>query len=117
MWPMARFAYPLALAAFLVVAAVWYFVLRSPVEVAAPSDPDVTIECAPSTNMLEEGCRVWGDQVLLLGAPSTTFELEDVVRIRLERAPFSGPCRAEYFLGRYPDEVTWTERVDCLSSD
>jgi hypothetical protein len=112
-----RLAYPVAIAVLLVALGVWYFVFRPTVEVAATERADVTIVCAPSASMAEDDCRAWGDSVLAMGAPSTTFELEDVVRVKFERAPFSGSCRAEYFLGRYPDDVVWTEDVDCPTFD
>lgn len=114
---MTRLAYPIAIAILLVALAVFYFAFRPSVEVLSSVDPDVTIECAPSASLPEPECRAWGDAIIGEGAPSTTFEMEDIVRVRMERAPFSGACRAEYFLGRYPDEVVWTETVDCPSAD
>jgi len=72
------------------------------------------VECSGWTGVTD-GCAAWGDRVLAAGAPTTTFEFEDVVRVRLDR-PMLGiasTCVAEYFLGRYPDDVAWTEEVDC----
>jgi len=117
MTPMHRLVYWIAVALLVGAAAAWYFLFRPTVEVASALDPDVTIVCAPSASLPEAECLAWGDEVLAAGAPSTTFELEDVVRIKFERNPFSGPCRAEYFLGRYPDEVAWTEEVDCPTAN
>lgn len=113
MAPMQRYLYWIAIAVLLGAAGVWYFAFRPTVEVASTVHPDVAIVCAPSASLPEEECRAWGDEVLAMGAPSTTFELEDVIRVKFERNPFQGACRAEYFLGRYPDEVVWTEEVDC----
>lgn len=75
---------------------------------AAPA----AIECDASTGV-SDGCADWGRDVLARGAPSRTFELEDVVRIRLVRAPFADDCTVEYYLGRYPDEVAWSEEIAC----
>ena len=60
-------------------------------------------------------CGAWGDEILAGGSPTTTFEAEDVVRLRLDRAllGFGDTCRAEWFLGRYPDDVAWSEDVAC----
>jgi hypothetical protein len=76
-------------------------------------DPDVTVECAGGTD--PTACIAWGDGILADGSPTTTFEAEDVVRLRLDRAllGFGDTCRAEWFLGRYPDDVAWSEEVDC----
>jgi hypothetical protein len=72
------------------------------------------IECSGWTGV-SDGCAAWGAEVLAAGAPTTTFEFEDVVRVRLDRPMlgFASTCVAEYFLGRYPREVAWSEGVDC----
>ncbi len=74
----------------------------------------VTVECSGWTGV-GDGCGVWGMGILAEGAPSNTFEIDDVVRVRLDRPAFgfAGTCVAEYFLSRYPDEVEWTEEVRC----
>lgn len=77
--------------------------------------PDgVIVECSGWTGV-GDGCGSWGEQLLAEGAPSNTFEIDDVVRLRLDRPAFgfAETCVAEYFLGRYPDEVEWTEDVPC----
>lgn len=78
-------------------------------------DPDVTVECSGATGVDETACRDWGDAILAEGSPTTTFEAEDVVRLRLDRAlfGFGDTCRAEWFLGRYPDDVAWSDEVPC----
>ena len=75
----------------------------------------ISAECTGWTGVTER-CGEWGEAILAAGAPSTTFELEDVVRLRMDRPTFglADRCTVEYFLGRYPDEVAWTEDVDCL---
>lgn len=93
--------------------AAWWLVLRPGVSVASSTNPDVTIECTASLDLDEEACRRLGDAVLEGGPPSTTFELEDVVRVRADGGPFGDECRFEYFLGRYPDEAIWTETAAC----
>ena len=81
-------------------------------------EQQITAECTGGTGV-SDGCREWADEVLAQGAPSTTFEMEDVVRIRLDRPMlgFAATCVAEYFLSRYPDEVAWTEDVDCPGAE
>jgi hypothetical protein len=106
------------LVAVLVLAAgAVYVVSRAATSVVAEhvGPMQISAECTGWTGVTER-CREWGEAVLAAGAPSTTFELEDVVRIRLDRPTFglAGRCTAEYFVGRYPDEVAWTEDVDCL---
>jgi len=75
----------------------------------------IEAECSGWTGVTDR-CGEWGEAVLAAGAPSTTFEFEDVVRVRMDRPTFGfgEPCTAEYFVGRYPDEVAWTEEIDCL---
>jgi hypothetical protein len=58
-------------------------------------------------------CAAWGDGLLARGAPSRTFELRDVVRVRLDRGILGGECSVAWFLGRYPDEPAWTDDVAC----
>ena len=74
----------------------------------------VSVECSGWTGV-SDGCAAWGTDLLARGAPSHTFELGDVVRVRLDRPMlgFASGCVAEYFLSRYPDEVAWTEDVPC----
>ncbi len=75
---------------------------------------DATIECTGWTGATD-GCAAWGADVLAEGSPSNTFELEDVVRIRLDRPTFglAEACSVDYFLSRYPDDVAWSEEIDC----
>ncbi len=76
----------------------------------------VTVECSGWTGV-SDGCGAWGEAILAEGAPSNTFEIEDVVRLRLDRPAlgFAETCQAQYFLSRYPDEVAWTEDVPCAA--
>jgi hypothetical protein len=103
--------------ALLVVAAIVAAVLLlRPVSAAVSTvDPDVNVECTGATGVDETACRAWGDAILAEGSPTTTFEAEDVVRLRLDRAllGFGDTCRAEWFLGRYPADVAWSEEVTC----
>lgn len=69
-----------------------------------------TIECDGTTGVTD-GCADWGIDVLAEGAPSHTFELEDVARIRFVRE--GEGCVVEYYLSRYPDDVEWSEEIDC----
>jgi hypothetical protein len=104
------------LAVVLAALAVWFLVLNRPtVEASSAVDADVTIECDGSTSVSEESCLAWGDEVLALGAPSTTFEMQDLLRLRLSKPllGFGSPCQVEYFLQRYPDDVVWDEDIPC----
>jgi hypothetical protein len=91
------------------------FVTRADVSVTSSVDPDVMIECTSAAGADDGACLAWGDAILADGSPSTTFEAGDLVRLRLDRALFGlgAECRAEWFLGRYPDEAVWTEDVAC----
>jgi len=99
----------------LVAALVGVLVLRPGVAATSSLDPDVTVECTAATGVSDAACGAWGDVILADGSPTTTFEAEDLVRLRLDRGllGFAGSCAAEWFLSRYPDEVIWTEEVDC----
>jgi hypothetical protein len=109
---MRRLAYPVAVAILLTAAVAW-FLLRPGVEVTSTVNPSVIVQCTARTSASEEACRDRGDAILAEGAPSNTFELEDVVRLRLDRSLYAEGCTAQYFLSRYPDEVVWTEPVAC----
>src|SRR5690606_37409715 len=89
--------------------------LRPATSATSTVDPDVTIECTPATGVAPTACRAWGDAIAAEGSPTTTFEAEDVVRLRLDRdlLGFGATCRAAWFLGRYPDAVAWSESVAC----
>jgi hypothetical protein len=94
----------------------WFLVLNRPtVDGTSRVDPDVTIECDGSTSVTDESCMAWGDEVLGLGAPSTTFEMQDLVRLRFSKPllGFGSPCQVEYFLQRYPDDAVWDEDIPC----
>lgn len=107
---------PWAVVLVLVVGAVVALVMLRPASSATSTvDPEVTIECTAAAGADAAGCRDWGDDILAEGSPTTTFEAEDVVRLRLDRElfGFGQACRAEWFLGRYPDDVAWSEPVTC----
>ena len=95
-----------------VVAAV---MLRASTSATSTVDPDVSVKCAAGADVEEQTCRAWGDAILAEGSPTTTFEAQDIVRLRLDRELFGlgETCRAEWFLGRYPDDVAWSESVAC----
>jgi hypothetical protein len=109
--------WPVILVAALVLAAGGvYVVSRAATTVIAQhvGPMQISAECTGWTGVTDR-CREWGEAVLATGAPTTTFELEDVVRLRMDRPTLglAGHCTVEYFLGRYPDEVAWTEEVAC----
>ena len=108
----------IGLLAAIVVAilALWFLVLNRPtVEASSAVDSDVTIDCDGSTSVSEVSCLAWGDEVLALGAPSMTFEMQDLVRLRFSKPllGFGSPCQVEYFLQRYPDDGVWDEDIPC----
>lgn len=104
----------LGLAAMVIVAVL---VLRPATSADSTVDADVTIECTAATGLDRAACRDRGDAILADGAPTTTFEAEDVVRLRIDREllGFGDSCHAEWFLGRYPDDVAWSDDLDCAS--
>ena len=107
-------------AAVLLILALGGFLLLRSASATVVSDVGegrITVECSGWSGV-GDGCGEWGAEVLAQGAPSNTFEMEDVVRVRLDRAAFgfASTCVAEYFLSRYPDEVAWTDEVACRST-
>jgi hypothetical protein len=105
-----------AIAALVVIGLAAAFVLRPPARVTSEVDPDVTIECAAATAASAEECLDWGDELISGGPPSTTFEMDDLARLRIDRPlfGFGSPCQVEYFLQRYPDDPVWESDVPCL---
>ena len=106
----------LVAALFLLAAGAGAALLLRPAS-SAPStvDVDVTVECSGATGVGEAACGAWGDAILAEGSPTTTFEAQDIVRLRLDRAllGFGATCRAEWVLGRYPEDVAWSAEVAC----
>lgn len=98
-----------------VVAATLVFLrVGSVTDAASELQPGLTIECAASTGVADE-CREWGDEILAEGPPSTTFEMDDLVRLRIDRPMlgFAATCVAEYYVSRYPDDSIWDDEVAC----
>jgi hypothetical protein len=97
------------------VGGIIFVVSRPTRETVATMDPDVRIVCDGSTSVSDQTCRAWGDEILALGPPSTTFEMQDLASLVITK-PLLGigsPCQAAYFLGRYPDDAAWDEDVPC----
>ena len=104
------------LVALLIGAAVYLFVLRSPVEAPSTAVSGVTIECDPWTGLSAGDCASWGDAILAGGPPSRTFNMEDLARLRLSGAPLSlGSCRADWFLGRDRVRPVWSDELECAA--
>ena len=102
--------------ALLIGAAVYLFVLRSPVEAPSTALSEVTIECDPWTGLSAIACGSWGDAILASGPPSRTFNMEDLDRLRLSGAPLGlGSCRADWFLGRDRAQPVWSEELECAA--
>ena len=112
---MRRIGLLLAVPIALIGVAAVVLLLRPATSVTSTIDADVTVECRAAAATDSAACREWGDAILAEGSPTTTFEAQDVVRLRLDRELFGpgGTCRAEWFLGRYPDDVAWSESVAC----
>ena len=107
-----------ALALLAVAGVLVYLFLRPPVEAVAATDPDVTIECSAATGVSVETCRAWGDEILAGGAPSTTFEMDDLARLVIDRPTrgFSPTCEVEYFISRDADSRAWHESIACVDT-
>ena len=107
----------IVVAVVLVLLGAWagVLLLRPASSVPSTVDADVTVECSGATRVDEAACGAWGDAILAEGSPTTTFEAQDIVRLRLDRAllGFGATCRAEWFLGRYPEDVAWSAEVAC----
>ena len=99
-----------------VAGALAYLLLRPSVEAVSASDPDVVIECSASTGVSSEACRAWGDEILGQGAPSPTFEMDDLARLSIDRPTwgFSATCEVKYFISRDADTPAWREVIGCL---
>jgi hypothetical protein len=106
----------LAVLVLVLVGATVVLAVRPGQEVASASDPDVTVTCDGSTGVGADQCQVWGDDVLALGPPSTTFEFQDVNRLHLSKPlfGFGSPCRVQYYIERYPDDPAWEDDVPCV---
>jgi hypothetical protein len=95
----------------------WLLAGGSSVEVASRVDPDVTISCDRWTSVTQETCRAWGDAILAQGAPSHTFEMDDLAHLAISRPTFglASACRVAYFLERYANDPAWTDEIACAS--
>jgi hypothetical protein len=93
-----------------------YLLLRPPVETTSSVRPAVTIRCDGSLSATEESCRAFGDAVIEMGAPSTTFEMDDVARLLISRQMLGvgSSCEVAYTLQRFPDDPLWTAEMECL---
>lgn len=99
-----------------ILAGVYVFHLFMEVRASSSALPDVVIVCSGSTRIASpDACRAWGDAILAEGAPSHTFNIDDLARLELSRPllGLAGACEAEWFLGRYPDDPAWGEEVAC----
>ena len=106
----------IGLALMLIVAFV--VLARPPTRVTSDADADVTLECGANTGLARDACRSWGDATLSQGPPSFTFEMDDLVRLRIDRTVlgFGSSCEVAYFTSRYPDVAVWTEETACQSA-
>jgi hypothetical protein len=95
--------------------AAWLAFGRPPVEAVATADAGVTVECAAATGVTASECQTWGDEILALGAPSTTFEMDDLARLAISRPllGFGSPCQVDYYVERYPDDSVWDSDIPC----
>lgn len=92
------------------------YLATRPASEARLDDPaGAVVECAAATGMDAGECRAWGVETVASGAPSNTFELSDLGRLRLDRGLFglASTCRVEWFTTRYADEAAWTDEVPC----
>jgi hypothetical protein len=115
MAPMAIRIVVVVVIALLLAAAVYLFVLRSPVEAPSALLAGVTIECDAWTGLSPTDCRAWGDDVLAAGPPTRTFNMSDLDRIAISR-PILGlvdACRVAYYLGRHPTSPVSETEIAC----
>lgn len=106
----------LAIALVLLVAgAVAAYALRPSVRVVSAVAPSVTTECAATTGADAIACQAWGDAIIGAGPPSSTFEMDDLGRLTIDRPllGFASSCRISYFTTRYPDDAVWSEDAPC----
>jgi hypothetical protein len=73
----------------------------------------LTVECAGIGD--EPTCAAWAEAVLADGPGIRIFDPEDLEGVRLGRSVLGllGDCQAEYFLGRFEEEVAAREPVPC----
>ena len=92
-----------------------YLILRPPLVARSASDPDVAIECSAATGVSVETCGAWGDEILAAGAPSPTFEMDDLARLVINRPAWglSPTCEVDYFISRDADNRAWREVIGC----
>lgn len=104
-----------AVAVLVLVGATAYLVLRPSVEAASATAPGVVVECSAASGVSADACRPWGDEVLARGAPSHTFEMDDLARIVLDRSMLGlGPtCDVSYFISRDAQNRVWHQEVAC----
>ena len=114
---MRRIGALLVVIALVLLAGAWFAFGRSGVEAASTVDPDVTVTCDAWTSFSPEACRSWGDEILAQGAPSHTFEMDDLARLAISRPTFglAAACRVQYFLERYANDPAWTDEVACVA--
>jgi len=107
-----------AVAMLAVVGVLAYTFLRPSVEAASTADPDVEIECSAAIGASAEACRAWGDEILGQGAPSHTFEMDDLARLVINRPTwgFSPTCEVDYYISRDLDNRAWQEEIACNGS-
>ncbi|MEO8510348.1 MAG: hypothetical protein ABI534_03810 [Chloroflexota bacterium] len=112
---MRRIGALLVVIAAVLLAGAWFVLGRSGVAATSAVDPDVTITCDAWTSVSPEACGSWGDAILAQGAPSHTFEMDDLAHLAISRPTFGldSACRVEYFLERYASDPAWTDEIPC----
>ena len=112
---MVRIAVALAVLVLAVGAGLAYLALLPPSRGTLVDPAGAVVECAAATGLDEAACLAWGTRTVADGAPSNTFELTDLGRLRLEHDLFglAASCRADWFTTRYADAAAWSEGVPC----
>ncbi|MEO8245769.1 MAG: hypothetical protein ABI622_01495 [Chloroflexota bacterium] len=112
---MVRLAGALAVLVLAAVAAVAYLALQPDSRTTLDDPSDAVVECAAASGLDEAACRAWGVATVAAGAPSNTFELTDLGRLRLDRGLFglASTCRADWFTTRYATDAAWTAEIPC----
>lgn len=112
---MVRIAVVLAVVLLAGGGALAYLVTRPPSRAVLDDPAGVVVECAAASGLDQAGCAAWGVDTVAHGAPSNTFELTDLGRLRLDRGllGLASTCQADWFTTRYADEAAWRGAVPC----
>lgn len=107
----------IGVAVLVVVVLAILYAARPPTHVTSQVNPGVMIDCTAATGAGTDACLEWGDAIIERGPPSFTFEWDDMTRVEIDRSLFGlgSQCEVAYFISRYPDAASLTEKIPCES--